>query len=176
MPNRVIARYRDGRMLKGTTINFRPEAPHCHIVPIDRPYDEGQRVDFKDLKAVFFVRDLRGNPLHTERKEFVHPLGYGRRVRVVFTDGEEMLGIAHQVDRKKPGFFLFPADPDSNNERVFAIFAALKEIEFLGEGTAAGAAQWSAAAEREGTLERPAGAESSTAGEKPAGAGEATAS
>jgi hypothetical protein len=131
MPNRVIARFRDGRMLKGTTINFRPDAGHCHLVPVDRPYEEGVRVDFADLKALFFVRDLRGNPLHKERKEFVQAPGYGRRARVVFTDGEEMFGIVHALDRKKPGFFLFPADPSSNNERVFAISESVKELEFL---------------------------------------------
>lgn len=133
MPSRVVARYRDGRMLKGTTINFRPEIPHCHIDPVDRPYGEGERVDFKDLKALFFVRDLRGNPAHEERKEFVHPPGYGRRVCVEFTDGEKMVGVVHALDRKKPGFFLFPADPASNNERVFAIFEAVRAIEYLDE-------------------------------------------
>ncbi len=136
MPNRVIARYRDGRLLKGTTINFRPDAPYCHVVPIDHPYDEGTRVDLRELKALFFVRDLRGDPTYQERKEFVHRPGYGRRARVVFHDGEEMLGIVHTIDRRHLGFFLFPADPASNNERVYAIFDWVKSVELLDEPAA----------------------------------------
>lgn len=132
MPNRVIARFRDGRMIKGTTINFSPESPHFHILPPETPYGEGQRVDVRDLKAIFFVRDLRGNPLYAERKEFVAPPGYGHRMLVEFGDGEEMIGVVHNVDRRKPGFFLFPSDPASNNERVFAIFDFVKRIEELG--------------------------------------------
>jgi hypothetical protein len=131
MPNRVIARFRDGRVLKGTTINFRPEGAHFHILRPDEPYGEGQRVDLKDLKAVFFVRDLEGNPAYRERKEFVNPPGYGRRARIEFADGEEMLGVVHAADQRKPGFFLFPADPASNNERVFAVFDFVKRIEYL---------------------------------------------
>ena len=129
MPNRVIARFRDGRILRGTTINFRPDATHCHIGPPDQPYGEGQRVDFKDLKALFFVRDLHGNPLYKERRGFAGPTGYGRRVVVKFQDGEEMLGVVHHIDRAKAGFFLFPSDPDSNNERVFAMFDFIRSIE-----------------------------------------------
>ena len=129
MANRVIARFRDGRMLKGTTINFRPELPHCHVTPLDQPYGEGVRVDFKDLKALFFVRDLRGNPQYKDRKEFVHPPGYGRRVRVEFGDGEEMFGVVHAIDRRNAGFFLFPSDPASNNERVFAIHEFVRAID-----------------------------------------------
>jgi hypothetical protein len=129
MPNRVIARFRDGRMLKGTTINFRPEAPHFHVLPPDAPYGEGERVDMKALKAIFFVKDLRGNPLYAERKEFVASPGYGRRVLVEFQDGEEMVGVVHALDRHKPGFFLFPGDPASNNERVYAMFEFVRRIE-----------------------------------------------
>ena len=135
MANRVIARFRDGRLLRGTTINFRPDATYCHIDPPDRPYGEGQRVEFTDLKAIFFVRDLRGNPFYKDRRSFVHPPGYGRCVRVKFRDGEEMLGIVHHVDRTKPGFFIFPSDPDSNNERVFAMFDFVTSIEYIEAGS-----------------------------------------
>jgi hypothetical protein len=140
MPNRVIARFRDGKMLKGTTINFRPEAKSFHVIPPDSPYGEGVRVDMKDLKAVFFVRDLRGNPDYKEKKEFIHPPGYGRRVLVTFVDGEEMLGIVHTLDRQRAGFFLFPGDPSSNNERVFALFAAVNRLEYLSDEEAPGGA------------------------------------
>jgi hypothetical protein len=137
----VIARYQDGRLLKGTTINFSPDADHCHVVPIDRPYGEGARVEFRALKALFFVRDLAGNPAYRERKDFVRPPSYGRCVRVAFRDGEEMVGVVHQIDRSKAGFFLFPADPASNNERVFAVFDAVSRIESLeGEPVSAGPA------------------------------------
>ena len=137
MANRVIARFRDGRMLKGTTINFRPEAKVFHVIPPDSPYGEGVRVEIKDLKAIFFVRDLRGNPDYKEKKEFIQTPGYGRRVLLTFADNEEMVGIVHTLDKQKPGFFLFPGDPASNNERVFALFAAVTTIEDLTDDQAA---------------------------------------
>ncbi len=131
MPILVVARYLDGRLIKGTTINFRPDADHCHVVPLERPYGEGARVDYRDLKAIFFVRDLRGNPEYKDQMTFTRPTGYGTRVRVVFKDSEKMVGIVHHLDPNLHGFFLFPADPYSNNERVYAMYRAVASVEPL---------------------------------------------
>jgi hypothetical protein len=37
-------------------------------------------------------------------------------------------------NQKDPGFFLFPADPQSNNLRAFVVSAAVKTFKYLGSG------------------------------------------
>ncbi|GIW70472.1 MAG: hypothetical protein KatS3mg102_0014 [Planctomycetota bacterium] len=129
MGHLVIARYPDGRTVKGVTLNFQPDAEHCHIAPPERPYDEGVRIALRDLKALFFVRDLRGNPAYRERKDLERPEPYGHLVRVRFKDGEEIVGTAYRIDRRAPGVLLHPVDPQSNNERILAVWSAIERFE-----------------------------------------------
>lgn len=151
MPILVVARFLDGRLVKGTTINFRPESDHCHVVPLERPYGEGARVDYRDLKAMFFVKDLRGNPEYRDQMTFTRPTGYGTRVRIAFKDGEKMVGIVHHLDPNLLGFFLFPADPYSNNERVYAMYQAVASVEPIGRDGAGEAAPAAAPKSEEAT-------------------------
>ena len=116
----VVARYRDGRLVKGTTINFSPDAWHCHVQPPGEPYGEGTRVDFHHLKALFFVHSLEGNPYHEKARDAQPKARFAEPVRVRFQDGEEITGLAH-LYQHEPGFFIYPADPEGNNERIFAI-------------------------------------------------------
>ncbi len=86
----------------------------------------------KDLKALFFVRDFQGNPDYDERKEF-DPKGQisGRKVEVVFLDGEVLVGTTLGYEPKRSGFFLHPIDPKSNNIRVFVVCEAVHNVRFL---------------------------------------------
>ena len=82
-----------------------------------------------DLKAVFFVRDFVGNPQYAEQKAFAEgERPPGRPVAVVFTDGEVLTGYTLGYDRQRPGFFLLPVDPRSNNLRVFVVATAVREV------------------------------------------------
>ena len=86
----------------------------------------------KDLKAVFFVRDFVGDSLYDERKYFVegeHPPG--RKVQVTFPDGEMLVGSTVGYDRQRQGFFVIPADPQSNNRSIFVLSAAATSVRFL---------------------------------------------
>ena len=72
LPNRIVARFADGRMLKGTTQDFAPAKDAFHVIGSEggsRP----ERVAVADLKAVFFVKSLVGNPAYMEVKEFAGP-------------------------------------------------------------------------------------------------------
>ena len=42
-----------------------------------------------------------------------------------------MQGSVLAYDPKGPGFFLFPSDPKSNNQRVFVINSAVKKFRYL---------------------------------------------
>ena len=57
--NKVVARFLDGRVLKGTTLDFVPTRPHFHVTPVNAASgDRPVQVDPKELKALFFVKGL----------------------------------------------------------------------------------------------------------------------
>ena len=130
--NRVVARFLDGRVLKGTVSDFNPTRPTFHLLPSGSESSSVVEIRVADLKAVFFVKDLAGNPRYEERREFdPSRAAPGRKLRVVFRDGEVLVGVTQGYDRTRPGFFLVPADPASNNERCFVVSTAVGEVAFL---------------------------------------------
>jgi len=131
--NKVVARFADGRILKGMTGDFTPAKDSFHIiVPDAPPGSKPVDVRTKDLKALFFVKDFAGNPKHEERKEFeASQPPIGRKIRVLFNDGEVMVGTTHGYQPGRPGFFLVPADPGSNTERCYVVSGATREIAFI---------------------------------------------
>lgn len=126
-------RFANGRLIKGYTSDFFPNKPFFRVRPVDAaPTEAGIEVFVKELKAVFFVKDFTGNPEYNERKDFDgNPQSVGRRMEVTFTDGEVLVGSTMGHDPKRPGFFLYPADPESNALRVFVISAAVNSFRFL---------------------------------------------
>jgi hypothetical protein len=59
MQNKIVVRYQDGRILKGTSADFTPNKDLFHIVPQDAsPGNKPQEIHARELKAVFFVKDL----------------------------------------------------------------------------------------------------------------------
>ncbi len=131
-PVKVVARYLDGRRVKGFSQDFFPNKERFHIYPATKPAGEALEVSLKELKAIFFVKDFTGNSLYHERKEYLQEeKPSGRKVEVTFKDGEVMVGSTLGYDPNRPGFFIFPADPKCNNIRVFAVTPAVKKVRFL---------------------------------------------
>ncbi len=135
--NLVVARYRDGRMIKGVTYNFSPQKRFFHVIPLtdDRGEEirKGIEVVLSELKAIFFVKSLEGRKGFSsfenllEEEEQTNAL----KIRVVFHDGETLLGLTHGYSREKEGFFVIPLEKESNNLRVFVVFDSVREIEVL---------------------------------------------
>ena len=90
---RVVARFTDGRMLKGTTHDFAPLKTQFHVYESGNVAAQTTRVSLADLKAVFFVRTFEGDPGHVADNELATARGQGRRVRVTFLDGEVVAGF-----------------------------------------------------------------------------------
>ena len=135
--NQVVARYPDGRLLKGHTVDFLPTTDTFHLFPAGSyPGARPLEIDVRDLKGLFFVKNFMGNPAHVKRNIFEPTnLTPGRRLRVVFKDGEVMLGHAQGYHPERRGFFLLPADQRSNNERCYVVAAATREIAVISSGT-----------------------------------------
>lgn len=132
-PAKIVVRYASGKILKGYSQDFSPTAPHFHVRRNDTVgLDPGQQVLLRDLKAVFFVRDFSGDEAYEERKTFVSGKALsGKKVEVTFKDGEVLVGTTMGYDAQRPGFFLFPADDNTNNTRMFVVTAAVKGVRFL---------------------------------------------
>ncbi len=131
-PIKVVARYIDGKRVKGFSQDFFPHKDRFHIYPAAKPSGEATEVIVKELKAVFFVKDFAGNPMHEERKEYKEgEKPQGRKVEVTFKDNEVLVGTTLGYDPSRPGFFIFPADPKSNNVRVFVVSTAVKKVRYL---------------------------------------------
>ncbi len=128
---RIVARYTDGKILKGYTQDFHPSRAQFSLWPsISATPKERVLVPVARLKAVFFVRDFNGNPHYRERKAF-GTKGQGRRVEVTFSDGESVLGTTLNYRPDAQGFFVSPADPAANNTRVFVVTTAVRRVRFL---------------------------------------------
>lgn len=131
--NKVVARFADGRILKGMTADFLPTKDIFHMNVTNDPVGaKPVEVRKGDLKALFFVKDFAGDPQRVESKEFDPsrpPLG--RKIRVEFADGEILLGTTTGYQPGRPGFFLVPADDNSNIERCYIITAATKSVGFV---------------------------------------------
>ena len=128
MQNTVVAHFRDGTLVKGVTNNFFPNKPGFHVV--DKDSGARHEIATADLKAIFFVKDFAGDATRDERND-VDRTGFGKKMRVEFDDGETLVGYCQGYSPNRPGFFLFPADPGSNNDRVFVVTAATRAAAFV---------------------------------------------
>ncbi len=119
--NKVVVAYLDGRRLKGYVYDFSALKDSFTLLPQENPLQEkGKRVEMKDLKAVFFVKDFQGTPGYHEDPSADAQL-HGRKIEVTCRDGEKLVGKTEGFNPQKIGFFMFPADPKSNNLRIFVI-------------------------------------------------------
>ena len=126
--NKVVAHYLNGKVAKGTTQDFFPNRPMFHLAPQQGPMIE---IRCRDLKAVFFVRDLAGNQKRRDLRGFVAAPAettHGKKIAVRFKDGELLCGYTLTFTPDRDGFFVFPADVESNNQRIYVLTAATNEI------------------------------------------------
>ena len=127
--NLVVARYLDGRVLKGTTRDFAALRASFHI----EAEGSGEVFDVraKQLKALFFVRSLSGDPERADLRGFVEgpaETQQGRKLAVRFRDGEFLCGYTLSWSPDREGFFLFPSDAGSNNMRIYVVHASTAEV------------------------------------------------
>lgn len=123
--DKVVARYLDGRLVKGVSFDVSTAKPSCHVTTPDQGV---VKVNLADLKALFFVKDLVGNPAYDEVKavEPGDPRTRGaRKLEIRFRDGEVMVVLAAGYSDERPYFFVVPADPNANATRILVNRAAV---------------------------------------------------
>ena len=125
--HKVVTRLKNGKILKGRTNDFFPEKKSFHITLITNELVE---LHIEELKAIFFIKDFKGNKDHVAKYKDSLPWG-GNKIKVVFSDGEEITGYTQHFSQDVHGFFITPADLKSNNERIFIIVSATDTITFI---------------------------------------------
>ncbi len=132
-PSKIVVRFTNGKIVKGYTQNFFPNKPVFHVMPHDAA-DAGDPMEIriKDLKALFFVKDFQGDRNYKEKKQA--PEGKkppGRLIEVRWKDGEVIVGTTTGYDPQRAGFFLFPVDPQWNNDKVYIVSASVDKVRNL---------------------------------------------
>ena len=135
MANRVVVHYANGKIERGYTSDFQPGKDVFHLVIKDEDKETSIPITMSDLKAVFFVKDLRGRGRASsqEKKDFEDLKDeklLGKKVKVEFNDGEIICGLTLGYSPKRKGFFFTPIEKESNNERIFAVLSFVKRITF----------------------------------------------
>jgi len=131
--NKIVVRYQDGRVMKGITNDFMPNKDIFHLLPADAlPNVKPLPVAVRELKAVFFVKDFAGDPQYQDKKEFdsTKPVT-GRKIKVVFKDGELLIGTTQGYQPGRPGFFVIPIDPKTNSDRCFVVSSATNQVSLV---------------------------------------------
>jgi hypothetical protein len=130
--NKVVARFRDGRILKGVALDLDPARPLFHL----RPQAGGKAFEIRldELKAVYFVRAFEGDAARHEIRTIdpKDPRGRGATAAsFTFEDGEVLIGLAIRFPPIRPFHYIVPVDAGSNNIRILINQSAVKSMEAL---------------------------------------------
>jgi hypothetical protein len=126
MEQKIVVHTKDGGVHKGITNDFDPDRDVFHFLPAEGG-GVPKRFRLDELKALFWVKDYLGNRDFVARQAF-DPDRHARRAIVRFQDGEEIWGTLEDGSDSERGFFLFPADREDNNIRIFVIRSALQDL------------------------------------------------
>ncbi len=125
--DRFVAHFADGRIFKGFTRDLVPNRPSFNLLLADS--GERRTILLTDLKAVFAVKSFEGDSRRRDSQEGERA-GYGKKIRVLFKDGEEIVGYTNGYTPERPAFFLFPVDPESNNHRILVVNRFVEQAAF----------------------------------------------
>jgi hypothetical protein len=135
---RVVARFTDGRVLKGYTKDFTGDSDY--FILSEAGSGKEHRVALDDLKALFFIKTFEGDKHHRDKKAFGISPNKGHKVYIKFHDQESMVGFVEgevpwgkgfflsREGVKIRGFFLVPVDRDGNNEKVFVVRSSIQDV------------------------------------------------
>jgi len=125
--NKVVAKFKNGSIKKGTTNDFFPNKVMFHLISTT---GEILDINIEELKAVYFVKNFEGDKDRMDEYTDDVP-GGGRKVHVKFSDGEMLIGYTQGYSPNRSGFFVIPADLQNNNDRIYVITSAIEKVTFL---------------------------------------------
>ena len=128
--HKVVLHNRDGN----NTFGFARQTEFSDEIKIITREGKDETVPLSQLKAVFFVRDFKGDPQY-QAVQFLNkaPMSEKLLVRVRFADGEVIEGrVTNGVGLLiETGFYLWPSDPEDNNIGIFIPKSAIADFSIL---------------------------------------------
>lgn len=126
---RLVIHFQSGKTLACWGDNFMPLEEEIMVKDQD---DRIQRVVLKEVKVVCFVKAFAtdSRTTHKPPAQILFQAVPGRKVKLLFKDGEKMEGVSSLKERPVRGFFVTPLNPNSNNIHIFVNPAFLKSFEF----------------------------------------------
>jgi len=113
--HRVVLHTLEGQVRRGTVKDLDLLDPVIRLAQPGRP---PEAIAAERVKAIFFMQDP-GTPA---------PASTGRRIRVGFSDGRQIVGFSEDVDGAEVGFFLVPADTRTHTARIYVFRAGVQSI------------------------------------------------
>ena len=135
---KAVTRLNNGNLIKGYMKDFSPDGNE--VTMKEEGTDNLHLVKIEDMKVVFFVKSFEGDHEYKEKKFYSSTNNKGQRVFVKFRDGEALVGFLEgKVPWKRgfflsiqegglKGFFLLPADEDTNNIKVFVVSSSFDDV------------------------------------------------
>lgn len=121
---------KNGKIAKGHTTDFSQNKPFFHLTADGDPRCV-EKIDLENLKAIFFVKDFKGDFLHIDSHGFLKAPVSGKHIVITFYDGEIFFGTSDGIHRDKIGFFIFSIDQEANTSRAFVINSFIDNIEIV---------------------------------------------
>ena len=133
MANFVVANLLSGEVVKGISLDVDATKPVCHIRT-----DAGVvKVKLADTKALFFVRNLAGDPQRNDQQAVApdDPRQRGATmVEIRFKDGERIVAFTNRYPPRGVFHYVVPVDPASNNSRILINQAAVASLALVPPG------------------------------------------
>lgn len=139
--NKIVARFKDGKVAKGYLRDFSIGADTI-VLELSTTQQE-LKVPVEELKAIYYVKTFEGSRKYIEKKAFGIRKHAGRKAYIKFNDKESLVGFIEgevpwdkgfslaKLGDKAKGFFLAPVDGDSNNIKVFVVGSAIQDITIM---------------------------------------------
>ncbi len=113
--HRVVLHTLEGQVRRGTVKDVDLLDPVIRLAQPGRP---PEAIAAERVKAIFFMQEPGTAPLSST----------GRRIRVAFADGRQIVGFSEDVDAGEQGFFLVPADTRTHTARIYVFRAGVQSI------------------------------------------------
>jgi hypothetical protein len=113
--HRVVLHTLEGQVRRGTVKDLDLLDAVIRLAQPGRP---PEAIAADRVKAIFFMQEP-GTAV---------PPSAGRRVRVGFADGRQIVGFSEDVDSGEQGFFLVPADTRTHTARIYVFRAGVQSI------------------------------------------------
>ena len=130
----VVIAFLDGQRPRGYVFDFSPMRDKCKLFASQTAKaEEGQQIELRKLKAIFFLKEAPGAPGETAATlpTQTAPATNRRKLEVIFADKERLEGTTEGYSRDRQGFFMIPDDPTGKILRVYVINANVKSVKWL---------------------------------------------